>query len=141
VRLFGNLDGSDPISLELEDWSMCAAAARATSVCTETFIAGKWKTGQLPGLIELLIRNRSVIRGADHGTWWGSLLYRVKASSQSQLALGQQENIHAHYDIPATVFTSCGWTVDELFRRLVRRWKTVMRKENAAKTAMHKTAR
>jgi cyclopropane-fatty-acyl-phospholipid synthase len=100
VRLFGNLDGSDPISLELKDWSMCAAVLRSGDIgFAETFIAGKWKTDNLPGLIELLIRNRSVIEALIYGTWWGSLLYRVKHLLNRNSRSGSKKNIHAHYDI------------------------------------------
>jgi cyclopropane-fatty-acyl-phospholipid synthase len=100
VRLFGNLDGSDPISLELKDWSMCAAVLRSGDIgFAETFIAGKWKTDNLPGLIELLIRNRSVIEALIYGTWWGSLLYRAKHFLNRNSRSGSKKNIHAHYDI------------------------------------------
>ena len=100
VRLFGNLDGSDPITLELKDWSMCAAVLRSGDIgFAETFIAGKWKTDNLPGLIELLIRNRSVIEALIYGTWWGSLLYRIKHLLNRNSRSGSKKNIHAHYDI------------------------------------------
>ncbi|MFT5644257.1 MAG: cyclopropane-fatty-acyl-phospholipid synthase [Janthinobacterium sp.] len=98
VRLFG--DGSHPISLELKDWSMCAAALRSGDIgFAETFIAGQWKTDDLPGLIALLIRNRSTIETLIYGTWWGSLLYRAKHFLNRNSRSGSKKNIHAHYDI------------------------------------------
>jgi cyclopropane-fatty-acyl-phospholipid synthase len=50
-------------------------------------------------LIELLIRNRSVIEALIYGTWWGSLLYRAKHFLHRNSRSGSKKNIHAHYDI------------------------------------------
>jgi cyclopropane-fatty-acyl-phospholipid synthase len=98
VQLYG--DGSHPITLELSDWSMCAAVLRSGDIgFAETFIAGHWKCDNLPGLIELLIRNRSVIEALIYGTWWGSLLYRAKHFLHRNSRSGSKKNIHAHYDI------------------------------------------
>ena len=98
VQLYG--DGSHPITLELKDWTMCAAVLRSGDIgFAETFIGGHWKTDNLPGLIELLIRNRSVIEALIYGTWWGSLLYRAKHFLNRNSRSGSKKNIHAHYDI------------------------------------------
>ena len=98
VQLYG--DHSHPITLELKDWSMCAAVLRSGDIgFAETFIAGHWKTDNLPGLIELLIRNRSTIEALIYGTWWGSLLYRAKHFLNRNSRSGSKKNIHAHYDI------------------------------------------
>lgn len=98
VQLYG--DGTRPITLELKDWRMCAAVLRSGDIgFAETFIAGHWKTDNLPGLIELLIRNRSAIEALIYGTWWGSLLYRAKHFLHRNSRSGSKKNIHAHYDI------------------------------------------
>jgi cyclopropane-fatty-acyl-phospholipid synthase len=98
VQLYG--DHSHPITLELKDWSMCAAVLRSGDIgFAETFIGGHWKTDNLPGLIELLIRNRSTIEALIYGTWWGSLLYRAKHFLNRNSRSGSKKNIHAHYDI------------------------------------------
>jgi cyclopropane-fatty-acyl-phospholipid synthase len=79
---------------------MCAAALRSGDIgFAETFIAGQWKTDDLPGLIALLIRNRSTIETLIYGTWWGSLLYRAKHFLNRNSRSGSKKNIHAHYDI------------------------------------------
>jgi cyclopropane-fatty-acyl-phospholipid synthase len=97
-QLFG--DGSFPIALELANWKLCGAALRSGDIgFAESFIAGDWKTDNLPGLIELLIRNRDEIEQLVYGSWWGSLLYRLKHLMNRNSRAGSRKNIHAHYDI------------------------------------------
>ncbi|HSY28079.1 MAG TPA: SAM-dependent methyltransferase, partial [Burkholderiaceae bacterium] len=58
--LFG--DGSSPLTLELKNWNLFAAALKSGDIgFAETFIDGGWTTDNLPGLIELFIRNRDSI--------------------------------------------------------------------------------
>ena len=93
-------DASAPVSLELKNWKMCAAALRSGDIgFAETFIAGDWSSDNLAGLIELLIRNRGEIETLIYGSWWGSLLYRLKHLLQRNSRSGSKKNIHAHYDI------------------------------------------
>jgi cyclopropane-fatty-acyl-phospholipid synthase len=97
-QLFG--DGSFPIVLELKNWKLCGAAMRSGDIgFAESFIAGDWKTDNLVGLIELLIRNRDEIEQLVYGSWWGSLLYRLKHLMNRNSRAGSRKNIHAHYDI------------------------------------------
>jgi cyclopropane-fatty-acyl-phospholipid synthase len=97
-QLFG--DGSFPIVLELANWKLCAAAIRSGDIgFAESFIAGDWKTDNLAGLIELLIRNRDDIEQLVYGSWWGSLLYRLKHLMNRNSRSGSRKNIHAHYDL------------------------------------------
>lgn len=98
VLLFG--DGSAPLTLDLKNWHLCTASMRSGDIgFAESFIAGDWKTDNLPGLIELLIRNRSDIESLIYGSWWGRLLYRIKHLRNSNSRSGSKKNIHAHYDI------------------------------------------
>ncbi|GJI87924.1 cyclopropane-fatty-acyl-phospholipid synthase family protein [Duganella hordei] len=97
-QLYG--DGSFPLVLELKNWKPCAAALRAGDIgFAESYIAGDWKTDNLRGLIELLIRNREAIEALVYGSWWGSLLYRLKHLLNRNSRAGSRKNIHAHYDI------------------------------------------
>ncbi|NRR32758.1 class I SAM-dependent methyltransferase [Oxalobacteraceae bacterium] len=97
-QLFG--DTSFPITLELRNWSPCAAALRSGDIgFAESFIRGDWSTDDLPGLVELLIRNREAIESLVYGSWWGSLLYRLKHLLNRNSRSGSRKNIHAHYDI------------------------------------------
>jgi cyclopropane-fatty-acyl-phospholipid synthase len=102
-QLFG--DGSFPIVLELKNWKLCAAAMRSGDIgFAESFIAGDWKTDNLAGLIELLIRNRDDIEQLVYGSWWGSLVYRLKHLMNRNSRAGSRKNIHAHYDIGNTFY-------------------------------------
>ena len=96
--LFG--DGSAPITLELKSWSVCGAVLRSGDIgFAESFIAGDCLTDDLPGLIELLIRNRADIEALVYGSTWGSLLYRLRHLLNRNSRAGSRKNIHAHYDI------------------------------------------
>jgi len=98
VLLYG--DGSAPIHLDLHNWNMCSAVLRSGDIgFAETFIAGDWRTDNLPGLIELMIRNRSQIESLIYGSWWGNLLYRLRHLLHRNSRAGSKKNIHAHYDI------------------------------------------
>ncbi len=98
VLLYG--DGSPPIVLELKNWQLCHAVLRSGDIgFAETFIAGDWKTDNLPGLIELLIHNRVDIEALIYGSWWGRLVYRIKHLLNRNSRSGSKKNIHAHYDI------------------------------------------
>ncbi len=93
-------DGSYPVALELNNWNLCAAVLRSGDIgFAETFIAGDWRSDDVPALIALFIRNRTQIEALIYGTWWGSLAYRVKHLLNRNSRSGSKKNIHAHYDI------------------------------------------
>lgn len=98
VALYG--DESHPVTLTLHDWDVCEAALKSGDIgFAETFIDGHWTTDDLPGLIELFVRNRVAVESIIYGTWWGSLLYRVRHLFNRNSRSGSKKNIHAHYDI------------------------------------------
>jgi cyclopropane-fatty-acyl-phospholipid synthase len=93
-------DDSYPISLHLHDWKMFDAVMKSGDIgFAETFIDGGWTTDNLTGLIELFIRNRQQVEALIYGTWWGSLLHRVRHLFNRNSRSGSRKNIHAHYDI------------------------------------------
>ena len=98
AELFG--DGSNAITLQLKNWEVCTAVLRSGDIgFAETFIDGHWSTDDLPGLLELLTRNRQVLESVIYGTWWGNLLYRIRHLFNRNSKTGSRKNIHAHYDI------------------------------------------
>ena len=98
VLLYG--DGSQPVTLDLHNWRLCAAVLRSGDIgFAETFIAGDWRTDNLPGLIELMIRNRAQIESLIYGNWWGNLVYKLRHLLNRNSRAGSKKNIHAHYDI------------------------------------------
>ncbi len=93
-------DTSHPVTMTLLDWDVCNAALKSGDIgFAETFIDGHWTTDNLPALIELFTRNRQAVESVIYGTWWGSLLYRVKHLFNRNSKSGSRKNIHAHYDI------------------------------------------
>ena len=93
-------DHSAPVSLVMHNWDICNAALKSGDIgFAETFIDGHWSTDNLPALIELFTRNRQAIESVIYGTWWGSLLYRIKHLFNRNSKSGSRKNIHAHYDI------------------------------------------
>jgi cyclopropane-fatty-acyl-phospholipid synthase len=89
-----------PVTIRLNNWEVCNAALKSGDIgFAETFIDGHWTTDNLPGLIEILVRNRRALESVVYGTWWGSLLYRVRHLFNRNSKSGSRKNIHAHYDI------------------------------------------
>ncbi|MEG2030244.1 MAG: cyclopropane-fatty-acyl-phospholipid synthase family protein [Janthinobacterium sp.] len=98
VLLYG--DGGNPVTLDLHNWRLCAAVLRSGDIgFAETFIAGDWRTDNLPGLIELMIRNRDQMESLIYGNWWGRLAYKLRHVLNRNSRTGSKKNIHAHYDI------------------------------------------
>ena len=118
--LFG--DGSAPVTLDLANWDMFGAALRSGDIgFAESYIDGSWTTDNLTGLIALLARNRDAIEKLVYGSWWGSLVYRLKHLMNRNSKAGSRKNIHAHYDIgnefyklwldPSMTYSSALYTV------------------------------
>ncbi len=92
--------GVERASLRILDWSVCAATLRSGDIgFAESYIAGHWHSADLPGLLRLMLRNREAIERAIYGSWWGSLLYRLKHLLNRNSRSGSRRNIHAHYDL------------------------------------------
>ncbi|NMM36241.1 MAG: class I SAM-dependent methyltransferase [Glaciimonas sp.] len=93
-------DHSHPVTLSLKNWDICNAALKSGDIgFAQTFIDGHWSTDNLPGLIEIFVRNRNALESMIYGSWWGSLLYRLKHVFNRNSRSGSRKNIHAHYDI------------------------------------------
>jgi cyclopropane-fatty-acyl-phospholipid synthase len=98
ATVFG--DGSYPVTLRLANWDLFHAVLKSGDIgFAETFIDGHWSTDNLPGLIEMMARNRQAVESVIYGTWWGSLLYRLRHLFNRNNRAGSRKNIHAHYDI------------------------------------------
>ena len=87
-------------TMRLRNWNPCTAALKSGDIgFAEAFIAGDWSTPDLTALLTLLIANRNDVESVIYGTWWGSLLYRVRHLFHRNSRRGSQRNIHAHYDL------------------------------------------
>ena len=93
-------DDSAPVRLILKGWEPFIAAIRSGDIgFAESYIADQWQTDDLNGLLMLFIHNRDALESAIYGSWWGSLLYRLKHLFNRNSRTGSRRNIHAHYDI------------------------------------------
>jgi cyclopropane-fatty-acyl-phospholipid synthase len=87
-------------AMRLHHWNVCAAVLKSGDIgLAESFMAGDWTTPDLPRLLKLFLANREEIEGLVFGSWWGSLLYRVKHLLNRNSRQGSKKNIHAHYDL------------------------------------------
>ncbi len=96
---FGN--GQAPrAALRLNDWRMCSAVLKAGDVgFAESWIDGAWSSPDLVALLTLFIANREAVESAIYGSWWGSLVHRVRHWLNRNSRRGSRKNIHAHYDL------------------------------------------
>ncbi|MFT3953865.1 MAG: cyclopropane-fatty-acyl-phospholipid synthase family protein [Piscinibacter sp.] len=98
---FGRPSDDGPrAAIRLRNWKVCAAALRSGDIgFAESYIAGDWTTPDLTALLTLFIANRDEIESVVYGSWWGSLLYRIKHLVNRNSRRGSRKNIHAHYDL------------------------------------------
>jgi cyclopropane-fatty-acyl-phospholipid synthase len=98
TMLFGA--GEPHATMRLSNWNIFGASlARGDIGFAESFIAGDWHTDSLATLMRLMLANRDVVERAIYGSWWGSLLYRVRHLFNRNSRSGSKRNIHAHYDL------------------------------------------
>jgi cyclopropane-fatty-acyl-phospholipid synthase len=92
--------GNPVVKLQLRDWDVFGAALRSGDIgFAECYLEGRWSTDNLTDLLKLLARNRDSVERAVYGSWWGSLLYRLRHLMNRNSREGSRKNIHAHYDI------------------------------------------
>lgn len=96
---FGGAEGPRA-ALRLLDWRACSAALKSGDIgFAEAWIDGHWTTPDLVALLELLIANREAIERVVYGSWWGSLVHRLRHLFNRNTREGSRKNIHAHYDL------------------------------------------
>ena len=104
---FGTLAEGEPrAGISLRNWNVCIAALKSGDIgFAETFIAGDWTTPDLSALLKLFLANQEDMDAVIYGTWWGSLLYRIKHLFNRNSRSGSRKNIHAHYDLGNEFYT------------------------------------
>lgn len=84
----------------LENWRVFERTLKSGDIgFAESYIDGDWHTPNLTALLSLFIANRDHIEKVIYGSWWGSLLYRIKHWMNRNSRKGSEKNIHAHYDL------------------------------------------
>jgi len=93
-------EGEPRAAIRLLDWQVCSAALKSGDIgFAESFIGGHWTTPDLVDLLTLFIANRAAVESMIYGSWWGSLVHRVKHLLNRNSRQGSRKNIHAHYDL------------------------------------------
>lgn len=100
VQEFGNKTDSLHADIHILDWSVFKQVMSHGDIgFAESYIRGDWDTSDLKAILELAIRNRTILEKAIYGSWFGSILYRVKHWLRDNTKAGSRKNIHAHYDL------------------------------------------
>jgi cyclopropane-fatty-acyl-phospholipid synthase len=106
VREFGN--SSDQLHAEIQvfDWSVFKQVLSHGDIgFAESYIRGEWNTPDLKAVLELAIRNRTILDKAIYGSWFGSIAYRLRHWFRDNSKSGSRKNIHAHYDLGNAFYT------------------------------------
>ncbi len=101
TRRFGPASAGEPqAAMRLLNWNVCAAALKSGDIgFAESYIAGDWHSPDLVALLKLFVANREAIESVVYGSWWGSLLHRLRHLANRNSRHGSRKNIHAHYDL------------------------------------------
>ncbi|MGH8751902.1 MAG: class I SAM-dependent methyltransferase, partial [Burkholderiales bacterium] len=87
-------------TLHLNDWGVCDDILRAGDIgFAESYLQGRWQSGDLAALLTLCAQNRAVLERAIYGRWFSLLVYRLRHLLHSNTKSGSRKNIHAHYDL------------------------------------------
>ena len=100
VREFGDKASSLQADIQIFDWNVFKGLMSHGDIgFAESYIRGDWDSSNLKTILELAIRNRTILDKAIYGTWLGSIFYRVKHWLRDNSKSGSRKNIHAHYDL------------------------------------------
>ena len=97
---FGIASDSLHADLHILDWGVFREVLKHGDIgFAESYIRGQWNTTDLKAILEIAIRNRTLLEKAIYGSWFGSLLYRFRHRMRNNSKSGSRKNIHAHYDL------------------------------------------
>lgn len=123
TECFGNPSDSLHADIHILDWAVFKEVLTHGDIgFAESYIRGQWNTADLKSLLEIAIRNRTLLEKAIYGSWFGSVFYRMKHRLRNNSKSGSRKNIHAHYDLgnpfyslwldPSMTYSSA-WFADE----------------------------
>lgn len=103
---FGNATDELHAEIHILDWSVFKQVMSHGDIgFAESYIRGQWNTPDLKALLEIAIRNRTILEKAIYGNWYGSIFYRIKHWLRDNSKSGSRKNIHAHYDLGNAFYT------------------------------------
>jgi len=100
TEYFGASSDDLHADLHILDWNVFKDVLKHGDIgFAESYIRGQWNTSNLKAILEIAIRNRTLLEKAIYGSWFGSLFYRFKHRLRNNSKSGSRKNIHAHYDL------------------------------------------
>lgn len=106
VKEFGNQSDALHAEIQVLDWSVFKQVLSHGDIgFAESYIRGEWNTSDLKAVLEIVIRNRTILEKAIYGSWLGSLAYRARHWFRDNSKSGSRKNIHAHYDLGNAFYT------------------------------------
>jgi cyclopropane-fatty-acyl-phospholipid synthase len=106
IREFGNKADLLHAEIQVLDWSVFKQVLSHGDIgFAESYIRGEWNTPDLKAVLEVVIRNRTILEKAIYGSWLGSLAYRARHWFRDNSKSGSRKNIHAHYDLGNAFYT------------------------------------
>ncbi len=86
--------------VHIKEWSAIDQMVQKGDLgLAEAVIEGKVDVDNMAALIEWACRNDQALGRALHGTWVGTLLYKIKFMLSRNSKTGAKKNIMAHYDL------------------------------------------
>jgi len=90
----------EPISILVRDTRVFQLIiSRGDIGVAESYFKNYWHTDNLEPFLHLAIKNRPALEALIYGSWWGSLIYKIKHFFNKNTKSGSKKNIQAHYDL------------------------------------------
>jgi cyclopropane-fatty-acyl-phospholipid synthase len=100
IKEFGKSSDALHAEIHITNWSVFKQVLSHGDIgFAESYIRGEWTTPDLKVILELAIRNRKILEKAIYGSWYGSLIYRIRHWLRDNSKSGSRKNIHVHYDL------------------------------------------
>ena len=88
------------VELHIHDWSACRQIMQSGDIgFAEAYRDGKYSCNDIVAALSLALINQDIMEQTIHGTFLGTVLYRLKHLLNRNTRAGSQKNIHLHYDI------------------------------------------
>jgi cyclopropane-fatty-acyl-phospholipid synthase len=97
---FGHENEQPPIYIQVNDVQAFQwVISRGDIGVAESYFKNLWHTDDLERFLHLAIQNRAALDALIYGSWWGSLLSKIKHFLNKNTKSGSKKNIQAHYDL------------------------------------------
>lgn len=104
LQFRGNSEGPHAY-LKINDWLACSDILKGGDIgVAEAYRDKKIETTDLLSLLLLALSNQDILEKFLHGSFFGTIFYRLRHLMNRNTRQGSQKNIHAHYDIGNTFY-------------------------------------